>query len=312
MSSTQPGTLRRTPSSIAAPVALSLALFAVALPAAAAKDPALEAAAEATTEALAGTSFVAKVDIGNIGKFYVDADGQPVPEREQDEGGYKGGTLWAPGGPLLVGAGEVGQIIFVQTKYPGRRARENEYWVFLNRKRRVNAAGVAVVFDRPVRPEDITPEKVARAIASVATVRGYEPGAAVAAAFDQVLAAAPAEAAGDGAPPPGGGAPLLLAVRAWTEPAEVARGEEVRLRLEYELGATVGEQEAIERVSLLHGERSLPGYPVESKPLRGAGLHQASYAQRIPAGAAPGTYTLRGEVCVAGDCIVRTVSFAVR
>jgi hypothetical protein len=287
-----------------------LGLLGASPPATAAADPALQAAAEATTAALAETSFVAKVEIGNLGKFYVDSDGQPVPERQQDEGGYKGGTLWAPGGPVLVRAGEQGNVLFVATKYPGRRARENEYWVFLNKKRRVNAAGVAVVFDRPVTAADITPEKVARAIASVATIRGYEPGAAVAAAFDQALAAAPPATGSAGAPP--AGSPLLVAVRAWAEPGEVARGGEVRLRLEYELGGGAGDQPAVERVSLLFGDVALPGYPLESRPRRGAGVHQASYAQRIPAGAATGTYTLRGEVCVAADCIVRTVTFEVR
>jgi hypothetical protein len=295
---------------VAALTALAL-LTAAAPPAWAAAAPALVAAADAATAALAGTSFVAKVDIGNVAKFYVQADGEPVEDREQKQSGYGRNTLWAPGGPVLVRAGEVGQVIFVQTKYPGRRARENEYWVFLNRKRRVNAAGVAVVFDRPVRPEDITPEKVARAVASLVTIRGYEPGADVAAAFDQALAAAPAEATAAGSSA-SAAAPMLVALRLGTEPAEVARGGEVSLRLEYELAGVAAEREVVERVSLLHGERPLPGYPIEARPLRGGGVHQASYAQRIPAAAAPGTYTVRGEVCVAGDCIVRSATFEVR
>lgn len=272
---------------------------------------ALDAACEAATAALDHRGFVAKVALGNMASFVVRPDGSPVAGFEQKEGGYKGSTLWAPGGPVLVAAGESGTRIVVTRRHRGPqvpkagRDNPNWFWVHLNRKHRPNSASVAVVHDRPVTPADITPERIARALSSLVTIRGLEAGADVAAAFDEVLsqaAEAPAQAATVEAAP-------LVSLEVWAEPAALAPGEEVTLFLRYQVGASA---EATETRELRLGESMMPTFPRRESLARTAGSHTSAYRQQLPASAQPGTYRYTGEVCIGDDCIRRTASFELR
>lgn len=281
---------------------------------AAEEDGPIEAACAAATAALdERIGFVARVDLGNMASFFVRPDGSPVAGLEQQEGGYKGSTLWAPGGSVLVRAGESGRRIVVVPRVRGSqvpkagRNNPNWYWVLLNRKHRPNSAAVAVIHDRPVTPEDITPEKIARALSSLVTIRGHEVGAGVAAAFDQVLEQA-SETAVPTAPGPAASA-TLVAVEVWAEPEVVAPGDEVKLVLRYEVGAAA---ETSETRELWLGESMMPNFPRRETLARGAGSHTSAYRQRLPPAATPGSYRFVGEVCAGGDCIRRAATFEVR
>ncbi|MBZ0089951.1 MAG: hypothetical protein K8H90_06195 [Thermoanaerobaculia bacterium] len=269
---------------------------------------AIDAACEAATVALDHREFVAKVTLGNIASFFVRPDGSPVAGFEQKEGGYKGGTLWAPGGPVLVAAGESGMRIVVTRRHRGPqvpkagRDNANWFWVHLNRKHRPNSASVAVIHDRPVTPADITPEKIARALTSLVTIRGLEAGADVAAAFDEVLSQA-SEAPVKTATVE---AALLVSLEVWAEPAALAPGGEVTLFLRYQIGA---EAEATETLELRLGESMMPTFPRRESLARNAGSHTSAYRQKLPVSAQPGTYRYTGEVCIGDDCIRRSTTF---
>jgi len=280
-----------------------------ASPALAAKETsALDAACEAATAALDHRGFVAKVALGNMASFVVRPDGSPVAGFEQKEGGYKGSTLWAPGGSVLVAAGESGARIVVTRRHRGSqvpkagRDNPNWFWVHLNRKHRPNSASVAVVHDRPVTPADITPEKIARALSSLVTIRGLEAGADVAAAFDEVLSEA-SEAPAQVAP---AATAALVALEVWAEPAALAPGGEVTLYLRYQVAAAA---EATETRELRLGESMMPTFPRRESLARAAGSHTSAYRQKLPASAQRGTYRYTGEVCIGDDCIRRSTTF---
>ncbi len=290
--------LRRTTGALAIlPLLATFPAFAV--------DADVKAAAKATTAAFSTTSYVAKLDLRRYAHHYVLPDGSPSTKKGEKKQGRGGeGAIQFDDG-VKVHAGEVGESLYVLPK-------KKELWVCFNKKRGalLNPAIVHVLFDRPVAADDITPEKIARAVSSVAVIKGYEPGADIAAAFDEVLAAEPRPA--EAAPAPGrSDRPTVASLRVWAEPAKAPPGGTVELKLEYEVLSPGGEVEAVEtRVLTLEGA-TLPTYPVVDRLKRGAGSFTSSYRQPLPAGARPGTYSLAGEVCVGTDCIRRTATFEV-
>lgn len=269
-----------------------------------AKDPAIKAAAKAVNETFLATSYVAKVDIRRYGHHYVLPDGQPAPKKGKKQGrGGEGAIVFNSN--LKVPAGQVGESI---TVYP----KKKEIWIGLNKTRGKSMNGdiVHILFDRKVVADDITAEKIARAISSVAEIKGYEAGKDVAAAFDEVLAATPpaTEAA---AAPHRSERPTITSLRVWVDPEVANPGDAVELMLEYVVQTPGNVVETVENRLLTFGGATLPTYPVVDRLMRGDGLFTSSYRQPLPASARPGTYTFEGEVCVASDCISRTVTFQI-
>ena len=269
-----------------------------------AKDPAIKAAAKAANETFLTTSYVAKVNIRRYGHHYVLPDGQPAPGKGKKQGrGGEGAIVFNSN--LKVPAGEVGESIIVTP-------RKKEIWVSLNKTRgkSMNSDTVHILFDRKVVADDITPEKIAHAISSVAEIKGYEAGKDVAAAFDEVLATTPqpAEAA---VAPRRSERPTIASLRVWADPEVANPGDTVELTLEYVVQTPGNMVETVENRLLTFNGATLPTYPVVDRLMRGDGLFTSSYRQPLPASARPGTYTFEGEVCVASDCISRTVTFRI-
>jgi hypothetical protein len=265
----------------------------------------LKEAARAVTEAFEGHSFTAKVNLRRYGHHFVTPSGEPHPSKGKKQGRGGEGSIQLDSG-VKVRAGEVGHTIAVMVK------GKEQVLVLFNRKphAKLNPATIHVLYDRQVTVDDLTPEKMALAVESLVEIEGYEPGAAVAAAFDQVLDSGE-EPAGADAPAPMATAPTVVSLRARSEPSSARAGEEVALVLEYEVAAPSGPVTATETRSLSLDGRMMPTYPVSERVERRGGVFVSTYRQPLPRTAAPGTYAFEGEVCVAGDCISRTVTFEV-
>lgn len=271
-----------------------------------AKDPALREAVKAANETFLTTSYLAKVDIRRYGHHYVLPDGRPAPKKGKKQG--RGGeSAIVFNSNLKVPAGEVGESIYIWLK-------KKELWVGLNKKRGkvMNSDIVHIIFDRKVVADDITPEKIARAVASVAEIKGYEAGKDVAAAFDEVLTATPQPAETTAVTKPRRSERSTIAsLRVWAEPEVAQLGDAVELMLEYVVHSPANKVDTVENRLLTLGGETLPTYPVIDHLMREDGQYTSSYRQPLPTGASPGTYTFKGEVCVANDCISRTLNFQI-
>jgi len=269
----------------------------------------LKEAAKSLNETFKGTSFTAKVNLSRYGHHYVMPNGEPHPSKGKKQGRGGEGAIQFDSG-IKVHAGEVGYTIGVHVK------GKDQVMVFFNKKpnAKLNPATAHVLYDRPVTADDLTPEKIAVAVQSLVEIKGYEPSAQVAAAFDEALASG-SEASTTGQPAPDSPtapmAPTVISVEARAEPPTVHGGEEVALVLEYEVAAPSGSVTAVETRSLSLDGRMMPTYPVHEEIQRQQGVFISSYRQMLPRTVATGSYVFKGEVCVGGDCISRSVHFEV-
>ena len=274
---------------------LALALVVQATPSHAV-DKDVKAAAKAAYKIFLETSFVAKMDLRNYGHHYVLPDGGPAPQKSKKQGRGGEGALFAK--KIKVKSGEIGEGIYV-------RAKKDEITVQLTKKRKgMNGTWVHILYDRRVVPDDFEPFKLARAVSSVAIIHGYEPGADIAAAFD--------EAAVGEVPPPempnNQAAPSISSFNVRVEPPRIARGTEARVVFEYDISAPEGRSlEVLESRSLLFGGNVLPSFPTSERLARTNGHFQTIYSQPIPSSAAAGVYELEAEVCIAEECTSRRV-----
>ena len=269
-----------------------------------AKDPAIRAAVKAANETFLTTSYVAKVNIRRYGHHYVLPDGQPAPKKGKKQGrGGEGAIVFNSN--LKVPAGEVGESIYIWLK-------KKELWVGLNKKRGkvMNSDIVHIMFDRKVVADDITPEKIARAISSVAEIKGYEAGKDVAAAFDEVLTAVPASTKTISTPQRSLN-PTVVSLRVWADPEVAKPGGAVELTLEYVVQTQGNEVETVETRLLTFEGATLPTYPVVDHLMREDGQFTSNYRQPLPKRVKPGTYSFEGEVCIEKDCIRRTATFRI-
>jgi len=242
------------------------------------------------------TSFVAKMDIRNYAHHYVLPDGSPAPKKSKKQGRGGEGALFAK--KIKVKKGEIGEGIGIQ-------AKKDEIIVGLNKKRKsINGAWVHILFDRRVVPEDFEPAKLARAVSSLAIIKGYEPGADIAAAFDEA-------GAGEAMPPAVPQVQVVPAIENFNvrvEPPRIKRGTEARVVFEYDVRAGTGVSvEVLESRSLLMGGKILPSFPTSERLARTAGHFRTLYTQPIPGSAATGVYELEAEVCLAAGCTSRKV-----
>ena len=276
-------------------IVLALALVAQATPSHAV-DKDVKVAAKAAYKTFLETSFVAKMDLRNYGHHYVLPDGSPAPQKSKKQGRGGEGALFAK--KIKVHSGETGEGIYV-------RAKKDEVTVQLTKKRKgMNGTWVHILFDRRVVPDDLEPAKLARAVSSVVVIKGYEPGADIAAAFAEA-------GAGEAIPPavPDTQAvPSIDSFNVRVEPPRIVRGAEARVVLEYDVSAPAGMSvEVLESRSLLFDGRMLPSFPTSETLMRANGHFETIYSQPIPSSAATGVYELEAEVCVAEECTSRRV-----
>ncbi len=250
--------------------------------------------------------IVAKLPLKNNGKFYVTPEGEPDGKQGKRFGVPKGDLAAAPGDEVWLafslGQGDRINLVAYCCKNRKRKQRGiqiigSSFW-----------ARFFVELGREGTPEDLEPEKVARALSGFFDIEGFNPEEALAdaaAALEQGPLPLPSPVAA-------AGRPTLLALEATTSPATLRIGQTVELHLEYEVGGPPAAPTMVrETRTLSFAGAVLPGYPASQETLREPGVHATSLPQSIPAGAATGTYEYRGEVCLGADCISRTVTLEV-
>jgi len=283
-----------------------LMLFALLATSGNAADKAtLKAAAKQTNKAFADVSFVAKMDLRRYVDHYVLQDGSPAPQKKKKQGkDPKKSTIQLDDG-VKVHQGETGHSLAVYVK-------KDKIVVGLNKKpgAKLNPTLVHILFERELTAEDLAPARIARALTSVVEIAGYEPGADVAAAFDDTLQSA--EVAAPVAPAPASPQkPTVNRLDVSTGVGQIHAGESVELRLVYEIEAPSGTVAVTETRTLTIGGELIPSYPVRDDLSRAPGRYTSNYRQPLPGSAARGVYEFKGEVCAGGDCISRTTTFEV-
>ena len=249
-------------------------------------------------------SFVAKMDLRRYVEVYVLPDGSPAPQKAKKQGKRPRKTTIQLDDGIKVHQGETGHSLLLYV-------RESKIIVGLNRKpgAKVNPAVVNILFDREIEIDDLTPEKIARALTSVVEITGYEPGVDIAAAFDATLETAEAIPEADTLEKVA--SPELRSLVVSTGLARVQAGATVELILEYSIDASVGSVTATETRTLRFGGALIPTFPISENLTRTSGDFTSNYRQPLPTSAQPGEYEFKGEVCVGGDCISRVITFEV-
>jgi len=130
-----------------------------------AKNKAIKDAAKAVNQIFLSTDYIANVPILRYGHHYVLPNGELAPNKKQGRGGEHAIQF---GSNVRVNVGEIGQSIMIVP-------RKKEIWVGLNKVRgkAMNSDTVHILFNRKIVPSDITPEKIAQAIAKIAEIKGY-------------------------------------------------------------------------------------------------------------------------------------------
>lgn len=134
------------------------------------------------------------------------------------------------------------------------------------------------------------------------------PAAAATAAAASATAAAPAA----GSPGPAAFKPALRLIAVAAQPAEVAAGDEIELVLTFEVGGLPpgAPFEVVERREIRSGEATVASF--EQALARAAGTYTSSQRVRLPPAAAPGLYTLRARLTLAGTTAEGSALFGVR
>lgn len=254
------------------------------------------------TEQLLEWGMVAKVYLKNNGEYHISADGRPLGEQGEMYG------LNVHGGDMVLVPGDEPDGIAIAFK------KKSIIFTFLcceNRRSEPKGARARLHVDLGRKPtiDDLDPVQLKRWFSPFFDIGGPSEEAAVAAVIEALESAAPAA----GAPPQAAvDRPTVLSLRIAAQPAVVEREAEVRLVMAYQLAAPGGEaMEITEERTVSHGGVTVPGYPSRDRQIRPPGPVETALPQRIPPGAGTGAYEFRGEVCVAGDCISRTVTFEV-
>ncbi len=106
--------------------------------------------------------------------------------------------------------------------------------------------------------------------------------------------------------------PVIETVTVKANPQRVARGQVLNLSIDYTLQAPAAAQVAVsETFTLLNQGKPLPSFPRTRKEQRGAGDHTVQFRLTIPGGAAQGSYTYQGEICIDSGCVSRKMAFEV-
>ncbi len=269
-------------------------------------------AVKALNASFKGVSFTALVPLHVHGWHNVAPDGKPLEGDQSKRKGSKGiGTK-----DYAVDQGETGAGMGFYLK------GKDTIQVTLMKKSGMagawNPSNVLIEFGRDIDPGEVTQEMIAQALSSLVVIDGFEPDAGLDQALadlDEKLMQSGEAAVANQSPAPASetpARPTVVSLVAKVEPASLMRGQEIDLVVEYEIAAPHGEVEVRETRYLEESGKSLPTYPVSEVVWRGAGRFVSTFTQPVPAAAVSGTYIYRGEVCVGGDCISRTISFEVR
>ena len=269
----------------------------------------LSAAGKQTKMFFKKSSFVAKVDLKTSAKYHVDPDGRPTQKKKQGKHPNRG--IGQRDVAFPQGAG--GRGIYI-----GIDESDREIKVSLSKKRglTMHAVFLYIHYDRKLTAADVDPRAIARALAPFVEFEGLDVGSELADAIDSLAAPSSSSQPGDVPPEsrqPSASRPTILSLSASADPAVVRPGDSVSLVLSFAVEAA-GETQVpvIERRTVSLNGTALSGYPVESQLGRAGGSHTSRYGQPIPPSAESGSYEFRGEVCVGGDCITRTVTFEIR
>lgn len=261
------------------------------------------AAAYQAVQQLTAWGMVAKVPLKDDGQYRIDANGEPVGK----QGKMYGLNMFT--GDMAFRPGDVARGFTIQFKKD-----ELRLLLYCCRNRQADNSSVMaflhVELGREPTIEDIDPLKLKRTLSTFFEIGGASDEASVAnvlgALEEGSAATAPA------APVRETDRPTVLDFWVEPEPDSVRRGETVELVLSYSVVAPAGGPVTVsEERTLSFAGAPLPGYPNRSERPRAAGPVQTALPQRIPLGASSGTYTLRGEVCVGGDCVSRRTTFEV-
>lgn len=274
------------------------------------------------------SSFTALADLQTSAQYYVRPDATPLDEKKQGRFRFKLGIGQRN---LAFSKGQQGKGIYVTFS-----KRKQHIKVTLQPKRgpTMHAVTLFIQHDRALQATDLDPRAIARALASHAEFAGFEVGKELDTAVEAVAVqqqATPTSTevvpamieAKPAAPMPPKQAQIqtsmlassqltIIALQSVASPSRITKGSEILLELLFELNVPEGQRVlAREARSLFFGSNLLPGFPVKHEQPRSAGQNSSKFSQPIPYSAAAGIYTFKGEVCVAQDCISRTVSFEV-
>ena len=256
-------------------------------------------AKKATNAFFKKQSFTAKIDLQNTAEYHVTPDGRP--SEGKDQGRFKK-RLGIGARDIAFAAGKGGTGIYV---YTNKRKKRIMVALLPRRGPTMHQSKLYINFGRPLEATDVTPQVIARALASYVEFTGVEVGSEINAALDQLGASevAPAAAVAQAAATISN---LIVA----TTPTAVTRGSSVSLDMSFEVHDAAGQTVAETRLLKLNGQ-TLPGFPKEYSEVRAKGNHTSRYQQPIPSNAAAGSYSYKGEVCAGGDCVSRTINFVV-
>lgn len=261
------------------------------------------AAAFQTVSQLTEWGMVARVPLKDDGEYRIDVNGEPVG----NQGKMYGLNMF--NGDMAFRPGDVARGFTIQFKKD-----ELRLLLYCCRNREADNSSVMaflhIELGREPTLEDIDPVRLKRTLSTFFEIGGASDEASVA----NVLGTLEDSAASPSPAAPARETDRATVLDLWVEPqpGSARRGETVELVLSYNVAVPAGGSVPVteERV-LSFMDAPLPGYPSRSEKPRTTGPVRTTLSQRIPAGAAIGTYTLQGEVCIGGDCISRRTTLRV-
>ena len=251
-------------------------------------------------------TWTAKLPFETSGRYFMDPSGQPLGEKKQ--GRRRGLGIGQRDVAFPVGFEGRGTYIRVD-------GSDREVVVTLQKKRgpTMHSARMYIQYGRDISADDLAPEAIARALSPYVAFEGINPDREFADAVEALEAAS--DTASTRTAPTASSTDVPAAVSALQVtvlPERVVGGGEAVLELTFDVGGTPGTTtDVFESRTLSFDGSRLPSFPVERNQSREPGRHTSRYRQVIPAGASPGVYTLKGEVCAATDCVSRLVTFEV-
>jgi hypothetical protein len=254
-------------------------------------------------EQLLAWGMVARVPLKDDGEYHVRADGEP----EGNQGKMFGINMFS--GVMALRPGDTPKGFAVAFK---KKSMILTFRCCRNRRPENSGARARIHVELGHSPtaEDLEPAVLKRALGGFFDIGGPSEEAALAEVLEALEGTGPETAElPEGAPH----RPTVLDLRVEARPSSIRLGDKVELILRYRVAAPgAGPIRVTEERVLSFGGTPLPGYPNRVASDRSPGVVETSLPQLVPAGASPGNYELRGEVCVEGDCISRRMAIQVR
>lgn len=276
---------------------LVVAVLAVLLPISATAND-LKSARKSTNAFFKEQSFTAKIDLQTTGNYFVTPNGLPVEGKNL---GRKK-KLGIGQRDVAIAAGKTGRGIYLSVS---KRKKRLTVALAPNRGITMHQARIFIQFDRPLEAADVTPEVIARALASYVEFTGVKVGSELDDAIDQLGTDDGSISAAPTVLPTSGVANLAV----YTDVSSVERGNSINLQLRFDVQGRA--TSVTEQRELRYNGELLPSFPQTYAQSRGVGTHTSQFQQPIPASATPGSYEYKGEVCADGACMSRKITFTV-